>query len=58
MVLMNRRDLSDADLAQSMELEAEMAADAHLHGQHEREAAAHASLNENLDEAERRGWTR
>ncbi|ATL27581.1 hypothetical protein [Streptomyces formicae] len=58
MGLFNRSDLSDDDLAQSMQLESEMAADAHLLGNHQREDAAHASLNENLDEAEQRGWSR
>ncbi|MFJ1647978.1 hypothetical protein [Streptomyces sp. NPDC088258] len=46
---------SDSDFLQSLDLESEIAQDAHKTGNRKREDAAHSSINERLDEAERRG---
>jgi hypothetical protein len=46
---------SDADLLQSIDLGVEIAEDARMSGNRQREAAAHEGINERLEEAERRG---
>lgn len=49
---------SDSDLQQSMDLASEIAEEARRVGDKKREAAAHRDLNEQIDEAEKRGWFR